>query len=224
MLSPDEQSQLHLTIIAIEQRASEALAKTQNAWQAIAFINTLHSNTDAVIAASDLTGPKSECKPGCTHCCNARVEVSDAEALYIARHVRQMPAKERFQVLERLRLKAAESSNVTLPGKKPKLKPCAFLRDGLCSIYSLRPAVCRKAHSLSVQACESGASHIPQNLTRVVQCEALSVGINQAYKSIGLSASRYELSAAVLAALAENAEDTWYQGRPLLTHQPCEDC
>jgi Fe-S-cluster containining protein len=88
----------------------------------------------------------------------------------------------------------------------------------LCSIYSIRPSVCRKAHSLSVKACETGASLIPQNLTRVVQCEALSAGTNEAFKRVGLPASRHELSAAVLAALAENAEEAWYQGKPLLTH------
>jgi len=216
MLNPDERSQLGMAISAIERRASEVLSKTEDSWQAIAFINTLHRNIDAVITASDSTGPAPECKPGCTYCCSARVEVSDPEAFYIARHIQHMPAEKKLPLLERLRQKAAEYGTVSAPGDALKPQPCAFLQDGLCSIYSIRPAVCRKAHSLSVKACEAGASRIPQSLTRIVQCEALTAGTNQAYKSVNLPAARYELSVAVLAALAENAEEAWYRGDPLL--------
>lgn len=222
MLSPDEQSQLHNAITAIQRRASEALARTQDAWQAIAFVSVLHHNTDTVTAASDATGPTPECKPGCTHCCNARVEVSDAEALYIAKVVRQMPEQERLLLLDRLRVKAAASSGGMNAGIAPEPTPCAFLQEGLCSIYSFRPAVCRKAHSLSVEACETSARHIPQHFTRVVQCEALSAGVNEAYKSAGLPASRHELSGAVLAALAQDAAEEWYRGAPLPSDQPSQ--
>lgn len=216
MLSPDEQSQLRDAINAIQRRASEVLAKSQNAWQAISFIDGLHSGIDTVIAASDSIGPVAECKPGCAYCCSARVEISDAEALLIARYIHQIPADEKLLLLERLRIQAAGWSDVGGQGDEPHQQPCAFLQDGLCSIYPLRPSVCRKAHSLSVKACETGASQIPQNLTRVVQCEALLAGTNEAFKSVGLPASRYELAAAVLAALVQGAEDAWYRGKSLL--------
>lgn len=218
MLSPDEQSQLRSAISAIQRRASEVLAKSQNAWQAISFIDGLHSGIDTVIAASDSIGPVPECKPGCAYCCSARVEVSDAEALLIARYVHHIPADEKLLLLERLRIQAAGWSDAGSQGDEPHQQPCTFLQDGLCSIYSLRPSVCRKAHSLSVKACETGASQIPQNLTRIVQCEALIAGTNEGFKSVGLPASQYELAAAVLAALAENAEEVWYQGKPLIAH------
>jgi Fe-S-cluster containining protein len=217
MLTPDEQSQLKTAISAIERRASEALSKTQDSWQAIAFVDTLHRNMDAVIAASDSAGPAPECKPGCTYCCHARVEVSDPEALYIAWHVQHLPAARKAPLIERLHMKAAEfdeAAKAEVDASGPQ--PCAFLQNGLCSIYSIRPSVCRKAHSLSVKACETQASHIPQNLTRAVQSEALMAGTNEAYRSVSLPASRYELSVAVLSALAGNAEEAWYQGRQLL--------
>ena len=220
MLNPDERSQLEIAISAIKRRASEVLSKTEDSWQAVAFISTLHRNTDALIAASESTGPIPECTPGCVYCCSARVEVSGPEALYIAGHIQHMPAEKKLPLLERLRQKAAEYGVVTDQGDTLKPQPCAFLQDGLCSIYSIRPAVCRKAHSLSVKACEAGASRIPQNLTRIVQCEALTAGTNEAYKSVGLPAARYELSVAVLAALAENAEEAWYRGEPLLPDEP----
>jgi Fe-S-cluster containining protein len=217
MLSPDEQSQLQIAISAIKRRASEALSITKNSWQAIAFVDTLHRNMDVVIVTSDSTTPAPECKPGCTYCCHARVEVSDPEALYIAWHLHHLPAARKAPLIERLHLKAAEFDGAgRAEADTSKSQPCAFLQDGLCSIYSIRPSVCRKAHSLSVKACETQANKIPQNLTRVVQCEALMAGTNEAYRSVGLPASGHELSAAVLAALAGNAEEAWYQGKPLL--------
>lgn len=217
MLNPGERSQLQTAISAIERRASGVLSQAEDSGQAVAFISTLHRNTDAVITTSESTGPTPECKSGCTYCCHARVEVSDPEALYIAWHVQHLPPASKVPLIERLHLKAGEFDGAgRVEADTSKSQPCAFLQDGLCSIYSIRPSVCRKAHSLSVKACETQASKIPQNLTRVVQCEALMAGTNEAYRSVGLPASGHELSAAVLAALAGNAEEAWYQGKPLL--------
>lgn len=213
MLSPAEQSQLQLAMGSVQRRASEILARTQESSQAIAFIAVLHSNMDALIAASVSADPAPQCKAGCAYCCSARVEVSDPEALYIARHVQQMSCEERSALLERLRMKATESDGSL---DRPNPGPCAFLVQGLCSIYPVRPSVCRKAHSFSVSACETRSAQVPQSLTRVVRCEALLVSTNEAFESNGFPARRYELSAAVLAALVEGAPDSWYRGHALL--------
>lgn len=201
---------------AVRLRASQALGRANDAAQAVAFVGTLHGNLDAVITASEAAGPPPDCKPGCAYCCHARVEVSDPEALHIAAGLQQMPESAQQALIERLHLKARDDG-VSLRQRLP----CAFLRDGLCSIYAIRPAVCRKAHSLSAQACESGADDIPQDLNRVIRCEVLMAGTREAYDSVGLPASRHELSAAVLAALGRDALADWHRGKPLLeTPQP----
>lgn len=210
MLNPQEQRQLLDAMAAVRHRAVQALAATRGASQAVAFVSALHGNVDAVVAASEAVGQLPECKPGCASCCHARVEVSDPEALHIAGEVRQWPEPERLALIARLRAKSMDEG-VSLRDRLP----CAFLREGLCSIYAVRPAVCRKAHSLSAQACHAGAADIPQDLGRVIRCEALVAGIREAYESAGLPASRHELSVAVLAALGSDAQDDWYQGKSL---------
>jgi hypothetical protein len=95
--------------------------------------------------------------------------------------------------------------------------PCAFLRDHLCAIYAFRPATCRKAHSLSVEACASGAAEIPQDLSLLLNCETLVAGTKGAFRMRNLPVTTLELSAAVLAALSSSdAAERWYQGQPLL--------
>ncbi|VFR34883.1 hypothetical protein ANDA3_3813 [plant metagenome] len=210
MLSPQEQRQLLDAMRAVRHRAAQALAAAGNASQAVAFVGVLHENVDAVVAASEAVGPPPDCRPGCASCCHARVEVSDPEALRIAGHLHQLQESERLVFIERLRAKAAADG-----GPVPHGQPCAFLREGLCSIYAIRPSVCRKAHSLSAQACQSGMAEIPQDLGRVIRCEVLVAGTRDAYEGAGLPASRHELSAAVLAALRPAALDEWYQGKPL---------
>ncbi|VFR42326.1 hypothetical protein BRI6_3724 [plant metagenome] len=216
MLSPEEKRQLQDAMTAVRLRASQALGQANGAAQAVAFVGTLHGNLDAVITASEAAGPPPDCKPGCASCCHARVEVSDPEALHIGACLRQLPEPEQQALIGRLRAKARDEG----ASLRQRL-PCAFLRDGLCSIYAIRPAVCRKAHSLSAQACQSGADDIPQDLNRVIRCEVLMAGTREAYDSVGLPASRHELSAAVLAALDREALADWHRGKPLLeTPQP----
>lgn len=216
MLSQQEQRQLLDAMAAVRHRAAQALAAAGDASQALAFVGALHGNIDAIVAASEAVGQPPDCKPGCASCCHARVEVSDPEALHIAGYLHQLPEPERLALIARLRAKAMDEG-----APAGQRQPCAFLREGLCSIYAIRPSVCRKAHSLSALACQSGAAEIPQDLGRVIRCEVLVTGTRDAYESAGLRASKHELSAAVLAALMPAAQDDWYQGKPLLnTHQP----
>ena len=65
----------------------------------------------------------------------------------------------------------------------------------------MRPAACRKAHSLSAAHCAEQSPTIPQNLRLLVDAEALMAGTALAYRDQPLPASSHELNAAVLAAL-----------------------
>ncbi|MCG6202752.1 YkgJ family cysteine cluster protein [Psychromonas antarctica] len=64
------------------------------------------------------------CKKGCSYCCEIRVDVSELE-------------------LSLIKLKAKKAYN---NAKKDLLigEPCPFLHNGSCSIYEVRPFVCRR--------------------------------------------------------------------------------
>lgn len=95
------------------------------------------------------------CKAGCGHCCHQVVGISVPEALAIFEHLRRTRSgaeleqlKARVDTLhERARTRSvAERFSADLP--------CAFLRDGSCSIYEVRPLACRGANSLDASDCE----------------------------------------------------------------------
>lgn len=218
----------------------EAYAATEAAAQAaVDFITQLHQGLDTVANQALTTGPQPACQAGCAHCCHLRVEATEPEALRIAQHLRTLPAAEQAAATRRLQQHVAASkpsataiaqtgpwSGHPLPEHAAQLtqatqathaagQPCSFLVDSHCSIYSVRPAACRKAHSLSATQCAERTPTIAQNLRWLVDAEAVMAGTALAYRDQALPASAHELNAAVLAALVEGhsaAMLRWYQG------------
>lgn len=210
ILSPDEQRALLASIERVKARAGSELARIDDAGRAITFIVTLHRAVDQVVARTEEEGPASDCKPGCAYCCALRVAVSPAEAFRIARAVRDFPTERVERLVDRMRTNIVERS---VHGETTR-RDCAFLDDRRCTIYDLRPATCRKAHSLSVEPCRTFAGEVPQNLRRVVETEALIVGTSQAYRDAGLASDGEEMNAAVLAAIVDPARvDRWYESK-----------
>jgi len=213
MLSQEEQSRIRESINAVSVRASCSIQKCTNACQALAFLKSLHSSIDSVVCEPRSFVLTPECKAGCSFCCSVKVEVSDPEALQIAQYVRGLPQDERAKLIEKLKLTAERKANLT----EPERSDCAFLEASLCSIYTIRPSVCRKAHSLSVKTCEELAPEIPQNLNLLLQCEVMAAGTNEAFQQNNLHVGNNELSSAVLAALTTvNAAEEWFRGKPLV--------
>lgn len=207
MLSADEQYAFEESIARVRGLAARALQPAHSADGAIAFTAQLHRSLDTVAAQATAAGPVPDCKAGCAHCCHVRVEATEPEVFRIAQHLAAQPTDSRDGVTARLRQHIANAQNAAAR------QPCSFLVDDRCSIYSVRPAACRKAHSLSVQHCATQAPEIPQNLRLLLDAEALMAGTALAYRDVQLPASAHELNAAVLAALTDaSVQERWYQG------------
>lgn len=207
MLSNDEQTALLDSIERIRARAANHLRSTPSPSNAVNFVANLHSAVDKVAQQTNGTGPKTECQAGCAYCCGVRVEATDPEVFLIARELRKRPAAQVNALIERLKNRAATAEMDDLRSD------CAFLENHLCSIYEVRPAVCRKAHSLSAKCCRELAPEIPQDLGLLLGAEALMRGTSDAYHEVGLCAAPHELCNAVLLALVdETAETRWHNG------------
>lgn len=97
------------------------------------------------------------CSPGCDYCCHNQVEVTPPEALLIGNYLeKQFSPRELGRLLEKLEY------NLSVRSGKSKIEvarirqelPCPFLRQGNCSIYAVRPLVCRAMHALDASQCK----------------------------------------------------------------------
>lgn len=210
MLTDDERSAFLHSIARVRQRAAQVLRQSQGADDTVAFIAQLHRGLDTVAEQARTTGPQPACQAGCAHCCHLRVEATEPEVFHIAQYLRAQPAEALADALSALQRHVATAA---LNPTNPARQACSFLVDDRCSIYSVRPAACRKAHSLSAQHCAEQSATIPQNLRLLVDAEALMAGTALAYRDQPLPARAHELNAAVLAALKDpTAQARWYQG------------
>lgn len=124
--------------VAAARNAAMALDATETAWAAA---DTLWNEVRATPAFA-LGSPQAACKRGCGWCCHQRVGAAAIEVLAMARALATRP-------------EAALLEGWT-PGK-----PCAFLQDGACAIYDIRPLKCRSLWHVDVRACMGKYAGLP---------------------------------------------------------------
>jgi len=145
-------------------------------------VGLFHSQIDAATAARrkriEAIGHTLACAEGCNHCCKNVVIVFDGEAVAITEWLRQPEQAEALaafrarypawkQQLARIieAWDAAMSTGnggaaerVLMQAWKEQVM-CAFNVDGKCSIYEVRPAICRNAHALDTsERCRAETS------------------------------------------------------------------
>ena len=167
----------------------------------------------AMSAAIDALPSKAQhaCAPGCFFCCYLPVDVLAPEAFRVAAHLkRTRSAGELAELVYRLGGPG---------GHDPGTRPCVFLDQGRCSIYEVRPMVCRGYNSLSKERCEAFYHDTSVDLKgtkdRVAgdMAEAMEDGIIAGLNALGLDAQWYELSSAVLRALeTTDGPERWARG------------
>jgi Fe-S-cluster containining protein len=104
--------------------------------------------------------------------------------------------------------------------------PCAFLVEGRCSAYTLRPSVCASFHSMSRARCEQSFQRpddigTPRNSRPVLLelqafADAVIEATSAALVSAGLDNRKLELHQALRALLEDgSAADRWQAGGAL---------
>ncbi len=210
MLSPEERTELVRSTEKVRQAALNALTADRSGPFAIIFIANLQRGVDRVLQSALAAGLKVDCGAGCSHCCSARVEALDPEVFRIAAELKKRPGADLAALTARLREHAARAQGATAQTHRTA---CPLLEQNLCTVYDLRPATCRKAHSLDVRQCATPGADIPQSLDLLLKAEALSKGSADAYMQIGLAAAGHELGQALLLALTDpTAEVRWMKG------------
>lgn len=83
------------------------------------------------------------CRKGCGWCCHQRVGAAAVEVLAMARSLRERP-------------EARAALAAWRPGQ-----PCAFLKDGACSVYDVRPLKCRSLWHVDERHCMGKYAALP---------------------------------------------------------------
>jgi uncharacterized protein len=159
------------------------------------------------------------CRAGCAWCCFIPVAVTPPEALVIAKYLRDHCSSEELSGLqETLAAQAIRIGKLSCIEHGDARLPCAFLRDGHCTVYEARPIRCRSWNSTDREACEVGF-HDPRTPVVPVDPYAFEAGMGvqeglyDGVKQAGLDGARYELHSAILRALeVPDAAERWING------------
>ncbi|QAR32989.1 YkgJ family cysteine cluster protein [Geovibrio thiophilus] len=148
------------------------------------------------------------CRVGCAHCCVVYITVLLPEAVNIARYLREQGEAERLipLLVERVRETMwTEEQDWSLLGKK-----CIFLdKSGGCSVYPVRPLLCRAVTSVSAEDChEALTARIMGEEKPILMNLAVKKNYEQAFRAMagamekcGMDSAGLELTRAVLCAL-----------------------
>ena len=170
----------------------------------------------------DPATPEVACKEGCHWCCFQSVSVSAPETFRIARFLSsEIMAATRMDVINRLR-KLDKATHGLTPKARAKLRlPCAFLADGRCTIYSVRPLACSEFTSFNVQDCKRGQrigfklGSVIHEKARMLVFYAVQQGLNDGLREAlpATDTTPLELTAAVVSVLdSADAEASWIAG------------
>lgn len=79
------------------------------------------------------------CKNGCSRCCYTDISIFEVEAQNIRRWFNSLSP----ELKQQLREKWSMESGTGLDFQNRLVKPCVFLKDDSCSVYEVRPLICR---------------------------------------------------------------------------------
>lgn len=97
------------------------------------------------------------CRSGCSWCCHFDVDVTPAEAAAIAGVIRTWHPRDRRARIEALKQAQAAREGMDGPMDRYFARiPCALLVDGKCSVYAVRPLLCRGYLSSDKDECQRG--------------------------------------------------------------------
>lgn len=169
------------------------------------------------------------CRGGCAACCALRVTATAPEILGVAAHLRVISlAMPPMGLILRQRIAAA--ADLAGQGEAEHMamgRPCAFIVDGHCVIYEVRPLACRGHASFDEAACVAAIAgedaevpiSEPHHLLRAYVQNALQSALRDA----GLPWAIHEFVPALALALANDAASAWAKAEDRLAPTQAAD-
>lgn len=142
------------------------------------------------------------CKPGCSACCTRLVEATLPDVVATVDAIYETWSEEEIQEFLARETKVNQANKPLWHDEIDRpLAPCAFLKDGLCSVYATRPLSCRSLNSDDPSRCESlfleginrGLNANPDQVEVSTLAKAVVVGMHEA----GVSTGTYDFAPTV---------------------------
>lgn len=193
----------------LAREVEQARAEIQHVGIFRAFENSQRRHDERIASAPDVS--TLACRAGCTWCCHFSVDVRAVEVFGILDFVeRTFSADEKARVYAEIRANSAALGKLDEFERMRRNVKCPFLREGRCSIYSVRPQTCRNYHATSAAGCQQSYED-PDNLDidpefapLVYQAGGAHVdAITAAMREAGYDTNVYEMNTAIDVALSE---------------------
>lgn len=145
---------------AITELAAHAMRQGSTRQDALALVSKAFRFADQIIEDFETKEPLVEplaCKAGCHYCCCYEVVLTPFEALLLGDCVKEKYSEVALADL----MKKIDRTLCLRDGRGVEERanvlhetPCIFLESGKCSVYNVRPFVCRALHSLDGSKCK----------------------------------------------------------------------
>lgn len=192
----------------IADEGSKAKSEIGEVGPLAAFARSQSRHDERLSAAAD--AHSLACRAGCSWCCHFTIDVRAVEVFRILDHLRDFPEAERQRLRARIESNAQRLAGLDEEERARINIECAFLRNGQCSIYSVRPQTCRNYHATDASGCQQ-AYEQPDNEEIDPDFAPLYYQIGRSHVEAFAQALRnarfdddvYEFNAALLAAIDE---------------------
>ncbi len=168
---------------------------------------------DALAIVRDEYEPRLDCQVGCAYCCcKPGVLVSLPELVLVLADIQATLSGEALAGLrERARRYASQIRGRSFNALVNESVPCPLLVDNRCSVYAVRPLVCRGYNSSSVNACHEAQTNaemlVPIFAPLKDVADGAIVGAARSLSRVGVSDSMFDLGTALDIALSSDECD-----------------
>lgn len=158
---------------------------------------------------------KLACHAGCHHCCAQQVSVTALEVFEIAAFLRRTLAADALAAVK-THVRAVAEAVRGRSAAEHRGTQCPLLADGRCSIYEVRPLLCRGANSFDAAACAKVGAAIPTYTAIWDAAQTVQQQLDDEAERISGRSEILELSGGLRIALElPDAEARWHRGEPI---------
>jgi Fe-S-cluster containining protein len=150
------------------------------------------------------------CQEGCAYCCHFPLDLTPPELIWISEFLHKIPEPRVLAALEERTARIADQTRGMNAAERTASRlPCPLLVENRCSVYPVRPLLCRGWNSMDVEPCrrvfETGdlEKPIPRYLPQAQIMFLVQLGLMAALHALGYEAVLLECAASLRVVLED---------------------